>query len=291
MLNSNISDNTAASPPGREEAGDPAENALTLSKAHIRPFLYFRDGASILKVSKNRPCEQKGGGIRGVVGGFSRQSRYRLMQTIGGIRRDADLPDFVTLTYPENFPTVQESKRDLKIFLQRLARKYPAAGWIWKLEPQERGAPHFHMLVWGCETKSLFRWVCDNWYDIAGQGDKYALLFLKGLLKDSKPCVAKVRSWRGVWSYASKYLGKTFEVAKWGKTWTGRYWGAGKRENIPFGQEIKSELTTRQVVQIMRFQRRYAKIKGRNLNSQTIFCDADQWVNKLFADNLQIRPG
>jgi len=288
VLNSNILRNTAASPPGREDAGDLAENADTLSNAHIRPFLYFREGSSILKSTKGEKMEQKGGGLRGSVSGFSRQSRYRLMQTIGSIRREAELPDFVTLTYPENFPTVEQSKRDLKIFLQRLNRKFPQAGYIWKLEPQDRGAPHFHMLVWGCETKTLFRWVCVNWYDIAGQGDINAFLFLQGALKDSKPCVAKVRSWRGVWSYASKYLGKTFEVAQWGDKWTGRFWGIGKRSNIPFGEEIKIEITKRQVVQIMRFQRRYAHIKGRSQNSLTIFCDADQWINKLFADSLQI---
>jgi len=282
MINFNTHDNTRdTSPPGREEAGEHGQEVLTLSNAHIRPFIKYRQGSSILKTSKNMPCEQKGGGIRGGIVGFSRQSRYRLMQMIGSVRRDAELPDFVTLTYPANFPTVEQSKRDLKIFLQRLARKYPEAGYIWKLEPQERGAPHFHMLVWGCKTNELFLWVVRNWYDIAGQGDTNALLFLLGSLRDSKPCVAKVRSWRGVWSYASKYLGKTFEVAQWGNTWTGRFWGLGKKENIPFGQEITIDADLPDVVQIMRFQRRYAHIKGRSQNSLTIFCDADQWINKI----------
>jgi len=287
VINNNIRHNIAASPPGREEAGDPANNADTLSTTHIRPFITFRWGSSILKSSKDRKLIAQGGGKRSKVSRFTKGSRRRLMNTIASIERDAELPDFVTLTYPENFPTIEQSKRDLKIFLQRLARKFPQSGCIWKLEPQERGAPHFHMLVWGCETKSLFGWVCDNWYDIAGQGDHYALLFLKGLLKDSKPCVAKVRSWRGVWSYASKYLGKTFEVAEWGNKWTGRYWGIAKRDNIPFGKQAKVDLTERQVIQIMRFQRRYAHIKAKDRNSLTTYCDVNQWINKLFdANNL-----
>lgn len=271
---------THARAPGREEAARAAE-VVPLSTAHIRPQVIYKAGGSLLKTTKNRILTQKGGGKRGNVSGFSRGSRRRLMNVIAGVRRDAELPDFVTLTYPSEFPTVEKSKRDLKIFLQRLSRKFPAAGYIWKLEPQERGAPHFHMLVWGCKTKELFRWVSDNWYEIAGQGDKNAYLFLIGALHDSKPCVSKVRSWRGVWSYASKYLGKTFEVAEWGNQWVGRYWGIGKKDNIPFGQEIILEAGLRDIEQLMRYQRRYAHLKGRDKNSVTIYCDADQWIKKV----------
>jgi hypothetical protein len=287
MNNYNMASNSAASPPGREEAGEPAKIGAPLSNAHIGRKVIYIAGASILKTTKGEKMEQKGGGIRGSVSGFSRQSRYRLMQTIGRVQRQAELPNFVTLTYPKNFPTVEQAKYDLKKFLERLKYNFPGAGYIWKLEPQERGAPHYHMLVWGCETKVLFDWVCENWFDIAGQGDINALLFLKGLLKDSKPCVSKVRSWRGVWRYASKYLGKTFEVAQWGSKWTGRFWGVGKRENIPFGPEMIIDCDLREVVQIMRFQRRYAHIKGRSQNSLTIFCDADQWIKKLFNNHVQ----
>lgn len=282
MINSITRDNTAGFSSGREEHGKPGEGAATLSYAHIRPKVVFRVNSSILKTTKGETFEQKGGGKRGRINGFSRQSRYRLMQTIGGVCRDAELPNFVTITYPDNFPTVEQSKRDLKIFTQRLDRRFPQAGWIWKLEPQERGAPHFHMLVWGVEENDLLCWVAKNWYDIAGQGDTNALLFLFGALRGSKPCVMKVNSFKGVWSYASKYLGKTFEVAQWGDKWTGRFWGIGKKENIPFGEEIALPATEKQVIQIMRFQRRYAHIPGRSQNSLTIFCDADQWIRKLF---------
>jgi hypothetical protein len=107
-----------------------------------------------------------------------------------------------------------------------------------------------------------------------------------------------VRSWKGVWSYASKYLGKTFDVAGWGEKWTGRFWGVVNRENIPFGNTVKMEIERYKAVQAMRYQRRFAnppinligkidegkKIKKRHFrNNQalTIFCDADQWVSRL----------
>lgn len=255
--------------------------AVPLSTAHIRPRVIYYDGASLLKTTKGRTTVQKGGGKRGKIKGFTRQSRRRLMCTIGAIRKNAQLPDFVTLTYPEVFPTVERAKRDIKVFLQRLERQFPDAGYIWKLEPQKRGAPHYHLLVWGCKEGELFRWVVNNWYEIAGNGDFNHWKFHAGALQGSKACVQKVKSFKGVWSYASKYIGKTFEVAEWGAQWTGRFWGIGKRDNIPFGTLVELSLNARVIVQIMRYQRRFSGIRGKDYNSLTVFCDASQWVARL----------
>ena len=38
------------------------------------------------------------------------------MELIARVQRSADLPNFVTLTYPDNFPSVKKAKRDLKVF-------------------------------------------------------------------------------------------------------------------------------------------------------------------------------
>lgn len=264
-----------------------ARRDSTLSTAHIRPQIIYYAGASLLKTTKGRKCEQSGGGKRGRIQGFSRQSRRRMMCTIGAIRRDAQLPNFMTLTYPERFPNVEEAKRDIKVFLQRLERKYPGAGYIWKLEPQKRGAPHYHLLVWGCKTDNLLVWTVNTWFEIAGQGDIRHKLFHFGALMGSKPCVQKVNSFKGVWSYASKYIGKTFEVAEWGNQWTGRFWGIGSRNNIPFGDPCEIDLSAKQVIVLMRYQRRYAGMKGKDYNSLTIFCSADQWINRLVLPDLR----
>lgn len=265
---------------GRAPAGDVRESA-PLSTTHIRPQIIYKAGSSILKSTKGEKMAPKGGGIRGNVSGFSKQSRHRLMVIIGGIRRNAELPSFVTLTYPCEFPSVEKAKRDLKIFLQRLNRKFGGAGFIWKLEPQKRGAPHYHLLVWGVDNSILYGWVLKNWHEIAGNGDRMHYLFHAGLLPDTQKCVTKVYSWKGVWSYASKYLGKTFDVAEWGQKWTGRFWGIGNRVNIPFGEDVVFDTSWREVVKLMRFQRRFSGIKKGNGNSLTIFCDADQWISKL----------
>lgn len=265
---------------------------LPLSTAHIRPFsgsddskrpvIQYVQGASLLRSNKNRPCPAVGGGARGGIKGFSKQSRKRLLELIACVQREAELPCFVTLTYPEYYPDVFKAKRDLKVFNQRLMRRFPSAGAIWKLEPQQRGAPHFHLLVWGVHQVDLFSWVVNNWYEIAGNGDVNHLRFHAGLIPGTQKCVQKVRSWRGVWSYAAKYLGKTFEVAEWGNLWTGRFWGVLARENIPFGEVQEIEVPYREVVQVMRYQRRFMNIRtGKDKNSMKCFCDVDQWINRI----------
>lgn len=260
---------------------DTAATPLPLSTAHISPRIEWNAGASLLSVKNGQISEAVGGGIRGKVTGFSRASRRRLMQTIARIRKDADLPNFVTLTYPASFPTPKESKKHLDTFQKRLRRKYPDIGIIWKLEPQERGAPHYHMLTWGPDTEELLRFVASSWFEIAGNGDMKHLFFHLGAFQDSKPCVSKVRSFRGVWSYASKYLGKTFEVAGWNEQETGRYWGVAGRDNIPFGESMVMFITSKDAHEWMRYQRRFARLKSRDYKSITIFCTADQWVHRV----------
>ncbi len=267
--------------------------AVTLSKSHTgrktencegrKPSVSWVAGASIFKTSQGSDGEKVGGGLRGSIAGFSSDSRRRLMCVIASIRRDADLPSFVTLTYPNKFPSPAESKRHLKIFCQRLKYFFPSVSAIWKLEPQDRGAPHYHLLVWGVSQHDLFSFTVNAWYEIAGDGDNNHLLFHMGLLKDSKPCVSQVRSWRGVWSYASKYLGKSFDVAGWHDKWTGRFWGYVNHDLIPFGEFCTIDLSSHSVFHVMRYQKRFS---GRRVfkKGYTLFCDADQWAKNILRE-------
>jgi len=258
-----------------------ARGRAPLSTTHKRPFIEWTAGASLLKVSGGGDFERQGGGKKKPITGFSKGSRRRLMQTIARIKPDCELPCFVTLTYPDKFPEPRESKKHLKTFIKRLLRAHPLCGVIWKLEPQERGAPHYHMMVWGVENFTLYNFVVNAWHDIAGQGDENHLRFHLGLLDGSKPCVEPVRSWRGVWSYASKYLGKTFEIAGWDSLSVGRYWAVVQKQNIPFGEQMVMRITVKDAHVWMRYQRRFMGLKSRSYPSLTTFCKADDWVNNL----------
>ena len=162
-------------------------------------------------------------GLRGEVLGFSRRSRSRLMQHMASLpRANLVMPWFVTLTYPASWPAdplVWLAHR--RAFLKRIYAEFGDCAVIWRLEPQQRGAPHFHLMVFtdaalalpqeGTERlnwSTLSRW----WYDIAGSADPWHLIHG---VRD----VQRVRSWNGVMSYASKYLCKGSDIRLPGRQW------------------------------------------------------------------------
>lgn len=261
------------------DSADRPPAACSLSTAHISPHVEYRAGASLLKSHRGgEKDDQVGGGLRGAVQGFSVASRRRLMRTIASIKRDAELPLFITLTYPNLYPDARSSKKHLDTFFKRFNRAFPGHGSIWKLEPQKRGAPHYHILTWGIQPGDPLNWIPSAWHDIAGGGDINHLHWHMGAL-GNQHCVQQVYSHNGVMRYASKYLGKTFEVEGWQNV--GRFWGVINRENIPFGELVIEEVTRKKAIEIMRYQRRFAHLKGSSKKSATVICDADQWIEKI----------
>lgn len=103
------------------------------------------------------------GGKRGVCKGFSFGSRRRMMDRLNQVSVGADLPDFVTLTLPdESFEDcvsrfAKSAKLHLEVLLKRLARACPSACGFWRIEWKARKSgqhegklfPHFHLLIWG----------------------------------------------------------------------------------------------------------------------------------------------
>ena len=187
---------------------------------------------------------RSGGGIRGQVTEFSGGSRKRMLEFVNSIdRRVIPLVRlvFVTLTYPGQVvpewgqPWPQEPehwKGHLKAFGKRLERwlrvDVPA---IWKQEFQERGAPHFHLLMVvpeGQSMKGLQEWVSQAWYEVVGSGQATHLA--------SGTQVKRCRGWRGVVCYAAKYLGKSSRLVdqETGEIQpVGRFWGVWRREGFP----------------------------------------------------------
>lgn len=170
----------APSPPRMAEPAGGGGSDEGLSKSHIRPSdrtkahlqammqrqnyempggkAIFWQGGSLVKVTREGSGRPEGsGGKRGKIKRFSKGSRWRCMQKMGMIRRDA-LPIFLTLTFPDQFPDdPREWKAFLKAWFKRLLRQHPDAAGVWKMEMQPRQsgenegqiAPHFHLLLWG----------------------------------------------------------------------------------------------------------------------------------------------
>lgn len=218
------------------------------------------------------------GGKRGRVRGFSEGSRRRLRYTLNKLKTSLH-PLFVTLTYPNDWPhDSKQWKRDLDVFIKRLRRKFKPAAGIWKLEPQKRGAPHFHFFLWGVDAAELKAWIRQAWFEVVGSGDSWHLL--KGA--DVEP----IRSPRGARAYAAKYITKVVTPDNSDKEnpwdYPGRWWGSFNDEGLPWAEEIKVELTEAEAIVLIRTMRKYAKLKSRDYRSLSIVVnDASWWFNRL----------
>ncbi len=268
-------------------------HTLQVNKKEARLDLWV--GGSLMKVSRvtTHGHNNGGGGKRGKIEGFSHASRRRLLRMLGRLDK-TKLPLFVTLTYPDTYAPNHKDpvrvKRDMKVLKQRFEREFPAGSLIWRLETITRKSglypgeafPHFHMLVWGVPYVHLLRWIGDAWYKVVGTGDE------KHLRAGTK--VERLRSWRGVVSYASKYMAKPTEASddendngsnppnrvSWG-----RIWGSCNQKNLPFVSCISVRLTDVQAVRVIRYFRKLAKLKSFSFKSLTIMGDPEFWYLRL----------
>lgn len=193
---------------------------------------------------------------RGRVYGFSAGSRKRLQRRLNSVNRvrwPRERVLFIGLTYPgkpsEALPDVWP--RDPEAWKKHLEALHDAweAEWgadfpvIWKLEFQTRksgvcegqDAPHFHLLAfvplrYSCDYVWLLKfrsWLSEAWFRVVGSGDP-------DHLKAGASC-KQVASWRGVVSYAAKYLGKAVEVpiGPDGQPLpVGRFWGCWRLDAL-----------------------------------------------------------
>ena len=188
---------------------------------------------------------------RGRIGGFSKDSQKRLRDFFAQIDQGkAGLPKFITLTYPGKFsPDSDRWKRDLDVFLRRLETYCPSSYGVWKLEPQRRGAPHFHIVVW--QTPFIENaWLGRVWYEIVGSGD--------GRHQAAGTSVAGARTWRGVTSYCAKYITKLCDLPEEnGEMWVhpGRWWGKFRKDRFP-REYVDEQLNRAEYARMLRPLRR-----------------------------------
>lgn len=212
----------------------------------------FYDGGFLVELDSDGIGDAPPGGERGDAH-FSKASRRRLLQGVAKLdqaRLGTGL--FVTLTYPGQWPAQPSKwKRDLDVWIKRLRYKHrEVAGW-WKLEPQQRGAPHFHLLLWGLE-RVCKSWLSSSWFEVVGSGDERHLR--------AGTQVQRMRSHRGAIWYAAKYLGKDVPRSWMSKT-VGRWWGAFNRPALARSEQT-IELTDRQFCRLRRVLRAALQKRG-----------------------------
>lgn len=204
--------------------------------------------------------ERVKGGRRGKVAGFSVASRRRLLKLFARLRGDA-LPLFVTLTLPDGVAHDGHSLKGvyLRRFKARLARKFPKAAFIWRMEVKRRksgaqvgeAVPHLHLILWGVPmSTSLKTWLWDSWAACVGARSRVDL--------------QAARNSRQVKAYASKlYAAKSQDDGQIDEQ--GRSWGILAEALLPWAVKVIRLLSPAEAAQALRIVRRYfqAAVRGR----------------------------
>ncbi|MDC7241168.1 MAG: hypothetical protein PQJ50_12505 [Spirochaetales bacterium] len=161
---------------------------LSWKEHEIRPIIYRRRGEitytmeksphmTVLRKKEYYPDKKHGGGNRGNVTDYSWKSRKRFYERLLCIDWN-EIPEanicFATLTYPDQYPKDGiEIKRELDVLSKRMMRfgktHYGDLSFVWKLEFQKRGAPHYHFIIVTERPIILhdFRsWLSEAWADI-----------------------------------------------------------------------------------------------------------------------------
>lgn len=201
---------------------------------------------------------------RGSIATFTKGSKRRLLRLLAKTEKKAR-PHFVTLTYPDCFPTdPKEVKRHLDNLGKRFRRKWASGAFVWRMEYKARLsgenvgqiAPHLHLLAWGVDYRELRDWLPESWYEIVDSGDEKHLA--------AGTSVEFLHSWRGVMHYASKYLAKEIEAGL-STTYAGRWWGVIGRGELPLSAVVVVKLTALQAIKATRVGRKMLKMKSKSL--------------------------
>lgn len=158
---------------------------------------------------------------RGEINSFSIPSKRRLKFQAANA-----FPELISqfgMTYHKKSPDGRTVKKHLNQFLTELRQKYPNVKYLWILEFQTRGIPHFHLfLSLSYETKGLHKYLAETWHRIAEPKSREHLRFHK----HEKNFIA----WdMGSGSYLCKYLDKEHQkVVPEGFTGVGRFWGTSR---------------------------------------------------------------
>jgi hypothetical protein len=170
---------------------------------------------------------------------------------------------FGTLTYPHFFVSPREGKKELKAFLRKLQAEHGRIPLFWKLEPQKRGAPHFHLMIFAtspAQLQALAEWVPLAWFKIAGRGDRRHLRFHQGKAGNgNEHCLQPIRTWDGAKSYCAKYLAKSSPAMRRNvEAWEhpGRWWGTRFYDELP-RRVIRRDLTEAKAKLAKRLARRW----------------------------------
>jgi len=242
------------------------------------PSITFYDGGRLIKACVPMPPPDViGGGPRGRVHEWSKQSRLRMMRKLATVQQDA-VPLFVTNTYPElDKPTPEEFKLHFKRFTSAFDRAFKVCrdtgavgAFFWKVEFTKQSVPHLHLLVFGVPYVEFRAWFIKTWPRcIATDHPDAPMVAGRG--------VEMPRSSKKVSFYLGKYIwgDKGYQTAvseDWGNV---RWWGVWGRKRVPWALPNEEEASEDVVCRVIRCMRN----KGSRINSRR-YRVARGWIHR-----------
>ena len=260
----------------------PEHKEWTLPDGYDGPVEFEDQGAgpNLCRIPRPGECKVR---ARGAIAGFTRQSRMRLLCKINAIasKEIPAFPKFITLTYPrELLPGWQWGKRQLNLFFQRFFKKWGRCAVIWRMEFQEDGAMHFHILAF---IKRFIPWweLAKLWDELIGnQVDPW---------QSASTQIKQVKGWRQTCAYVAKYIAKDSDVAAM-DIFHGRHWGVRFWSLLPVHRVIVA-LTEAEGFAVRRWIRRYRLARGvktRDFGSHPPFCGQREIGITMFASALDV---
>jgi hypothetical protein len=254
---------SVASGPGLSKGHTVTDGIPQISK-DLNSYLHVWEGAGLLRVKNPYtgdfdPTERDGKRIRakrGEIKGHSSKSQSRARQFLAKIPNEAIMGGLlVTLTYPgkqaaDKIPEASEYKvykEHLRRFNQSVVRVWKGSG-AWFLEFQSRGAPHYHLIVFGVdhsEIEGFQNWVSHEWNRIVDGGSDH----LKAGTRVEIP-----KNCQAARNYVTAYFTKGSQALE--ETKVGRYWGKFGTASIPISPEGVEVLTPIQATIATRTARR-----------------------------------
>lgn len=190
-------------------------------------------GNTIVLCARKKETSPKRGD-RGVVGEWSKGSRNRLLSLLN--RMEFGVVQFLTLTFHRNMADAEEGKKRLRAFTRVLRAKKGIAAGIWRQERQERGAIHYHLMLFDCvELEDAY--VKGLWVKCSGEPEDDHDHYLYGAQAE-KSVYAGTDDGGLVVSYFSKYVAKEAknDGYKNGRVWG--QWGCNKKLAAAYEKEI-----------------------------------------------------
>ena len=208
---------------------------LPLVNAHISPqdplhkgyIAFYASRFDIVPPKIKRQQGRIGGGLRGIVGRFTFGARRRMMQSLSAIQgENYETILFLTLTYHDDWQG-REPRKDLDAYLKRLRRRHPDLAYVWRLEPQKRLAPHFHLLLFFPYrlTELQKAEMSQQWHELVEPDSPFHELYGAKVEKD-------LDGMEGVRVYISKYIAKVQGEAERPEWWQGRYWASSRNLKV-----------------------------------------------------------